>query len=387
MNTRKLVSLALLGALMAGCSAADRPRDWRALPELGLSDDPTLEIGLVEGDEDYLFQDVTSVVRLASGNLVVADGGSSELALYAPDGSFVRRWGGRGEGPGEFRSLSRVYPLGPDSLIALDQVTSRLSVFDTAGVFVRQVALADYPSDPDFPMDVWLYRRYWIDGAPGEAERARVRAVLDGLPPPRSGPGYRVVRVVHDGRLWIREPEVSSARTRAWTVTAPDGAPEAVIDVPVDFEPLTNRADEVLGRWTGESDVHFVRAYRIGATADVRTAPAWMLEPSAEAVPAPDEEAFMTAIRTAIRALAVAEEIHYSTAMTYTARLDSLDWERPEGVVVDLAIAGSRGWGAVFTHPGLDRICALFYGYTMPPGWAPGKVVCGPSVPAAGTES
>ncbi len=341
---------------------------------------------MVEGDENYLFQEITSVVRLASGNLVVADGGSSELALYAPDGSFVRRWGGQGEGPGEFRLLSRVYPLGPDSLIALDQWTARLSIFDTAGVFARQVALADHSSDPDFPMDVWLYRRYWVEGALGEAERAGAKAVLDGLPPPRSGPGYRVVRVALDGHLWIREPELSPARTRAWTVIAPDAAPEAVIDVPVAFEPQTIGTGEVLGRWTGESDVHFVRAHRILATGATRPAPAWLLEPPAEAVPAPDEETFTNAIRTAVRAMAVAQEIHYARAGTYTPRLDSLEWERPEGVVVDLVIAGSRGWGAVFTHPGLDRICSLFYGFTMPPGWTPGAISCGPSGPATTRE-
>jgi hypothetical protein len=180
---------------------------------------------------------------------------------------------------------------------------------------------------------------------------------------------------------------VSPARTHVWTVTASDGAPEAVIDVPVDFEPQTIVGDEVLGRWIGESDVHFVRAYRISLTGDARTAPAWMLEPPAEAVPAPDQEAFITSIRAAVRALARAQEIHWAAAGTYTARLDSLDWERPEGVVVDLAIAGPRGWGAVFTHPGLDRICALFYGYTMPPGWEPGAILCGPSIPTAGTKN
>ena len=386
MASHRRVPLALLGCLLAGCSTPERPQGWNDLPELRLSDERTLEIGMVEGDENYLFQEITSVVRLASGNLVVADGGSSELALYAPDGSFVRRWGGQGEGPGEFRLLSRVYPLGPDSLIALDQWTARLSIFDTAGVFARQVALADHSSDPDFPMDVWLYRRYWIEGALGEAERAGVKAVLDGLPPPRSGPGYRVVRVALDGRLWIREPALSPARTRAWTVIAPDGAPEAVIDIPIDFDLQTIRGNEVLGRWTGESDVHFVRVFRVGPTADVRAAPLWMMETPVEAVPGLDQETFMNAIRSAIRTLASAQEIHYARAGTYTARLDSLEWARPEGVVVDLAIAGSRGWGAVFTHPGLDRICSLFYGFTMPPGWTPGAIICGPSGPATTTE-
>jgi hypothetical protein len=32
----------------------------------------------------------------------------------------------------------------------------------------------------------------------------------------------------------------------------------------------------------------------------------------------------------------------------------------------------------VFTHPGLDRVCALAYGFNVPPGWLPGSVLCSP---------
>ena len=39
---------------------------------------------------------------------------------------------------------------------------------------------------------------------------------------------------------------------------------------------------------------------------------------------------------------------------------------------------------AVFTHPAIDRICGLGYGYTVPPGWPNGAVVCGPPAASPG---
>jgi hypothetical protein len=383
---RFLTSTAL--ALSAACGP-DAAEPGRAdLPVLALSDAPTLEIGVLEGDTDYVFQDVVSAFRLGSGNVVVADFGAAEFSVYDPEGRFVRRWGGRGEGPGEFRNMVRLYPMGTDSLMALDGWTNRLSVFDTAGTFAHQIPVSDISTDTLFTMDTWLYGRFWVDGALEASRRAAVQAALDRLPPPRSDVGYRFVRVARNGDLWIREPAVDARGMRLWTIVGPRGEPSALVRIPNDFDPQTMAAGEVLGRWRGESDVNFVRAYKVGGTSTREPAPDWLTAtPVPGAVESPDEEAFVTEIRGALKQMASAQEIHYSTAMTYTARLDSLSWEQPEGVKVDIVNAGPRGWAAVFTHPGLDRVCGLGYGYTVPPGWVPGQVLCGPAAGARAADA
>jgi hypothetical protein len=347
---------------------------------------PVLEIGVLEGDEHYTFQDVTGLLPLASGGVVVADGGASELSLYAPDGSFVRRWGRLGQGPGEFRMLSRVYPWPGDSVAALEGTTGRLSVFDSAGAFARQTSANVLSGDSLFGMDVWLYGRFWVDGALRRDERSRVRRALAGLAPPASPPGYRVVRVASDGRLWIREPGARPDGTRAWTVLGASGRPEAVVDVPVRLDPQYLGARRVLGRWLGESHVNFVRRYRIEDTGRTEPLPAWLSAPPVSApTRGPAESDFLDAIREALKRMAVAQEIHYADHGTYTSEIDSLDWERSEDLVVDVVTAGARGWTAVFTHPALDRICGLGYGFTVPPGWPNGGIVCGPpATPPAG---
>jgi hypothetical protein len=82
--------------------------------------------------------------------------------------------------------------------------------------------------------------------------------------------------------------------------------------------------------------------------------------------------------------MAGAQEMHYSEHYTYTTAIDSLTWERPEEVDVHVIGANARGWTAVFTHPGLDRICGLAYGFDVPAGWSPGAVLCSPA-PASST--
>lgn len=375
-----LLVLPLAAAACAGAEAGPEAHsEPGALATLRLGSAPILQIGVMEGDERYTFQDVTSVLPLSSGDLLVADGGSGEVTRYTADGTFVRRWGGRGEGPGEFRALSRVYPWAGDSVAALDQQIGRLSVFDADGEFARQVDARDVSRDSLFAMDVWLYRRFWVDGAAEAAARQRVRSTLDRLPPPTASPGYRLVRVAADGRLWIREPGVSAAGERSWTVLEADGTPAAVVDVPERLDPQYIAVDRVLGRWRGENDVNFVRAYALQVGEGTAPEPAWLAAPrSRRDVEGPQEAEFLALIRGSIKEVASAEEIHYATHFTYTAQVDSLTWEAPEELTVDVVRAGTRGWTAVFTHPGLDRICGLSYGFNVPPGWRPGAIVCSP---------
>ena len=66
------------------------PPAWR------FSDEPTLSIGVEDGDPNYQFFRVLSAVRLADQTVVVANTGTGHLRFYDPDGRYVARAGGRG---------------------------------------------------------------------------------------------------------------------------------------------------------------------------------------------------------------------------------------------------------------------------------------------------
>lgn len=354
------------------------PTDLRLLE---LSEEPLLQIGVVEGDERYTFARIAGVLRRPDGGIAVSDAGSIQISLYDAEGAFVRRWGSRGEGPGELQALSRIYAHGGDSILAADPWAGRISVFGADGEFGRQIRAEELSGDSVFALDVWLHRRFWVDGALGATERDLVRATLNALPAPRAAPGYRLVRVTRDGGLWIREPEVSADGVRTWTIVDASGRPTALVRVPDRFDPQHIERNEVLGRWRGVSDVDFVRSYGLRDTGGSGPIPRWLVAtPDAPAdSPPPDEQELRALFRDAIRGMASAQEIHYSRSGTYTTMVDSLAWERPEGIEVDFAAADARGWAAVFSHPAVDRVCGLGYGNASPPGWAPGAVHCAPA--------
>jgi hypothetical protein len=98
---------------------------------------PLLQIGVVEGPEEYLFSDLVGAVRLSDGRIVVADRGFAELRFFNAAGTFLYRTGSSGEGPGEFRSLDFIGWLPGDSLVTYDRRLLRVQLFDPAGMFVR----------------------------------------------------------------------------------------------------------------------------------------------------------------------------------------------------------------------------------------------------------
>lgn len=368
--------------LLAACGPGDRTAadlpDELPLSTLG---EPYVEIGAIDGPEEYVLAAVESVVRLGDGSIGVSDAGSTRIVVYDESGAFVRGWGQQGEGPTEFRSLARLYPFGTDSLLAAERYGGRVAVFDLGGELGRWVDAVELSGDTTFVLDSWLHGRFWIDGALTTDARAATRATLERLPPPRLAPGYRRIRVDSEGGPWVKEPSQDGASTDTWTRLDASGSPVAIVEMPSRFRPTSISGDDLLGVWTGESDVHFVRGYRLRPTEESRPVPGWLRgDESAVTSEAAPEEAELTSLMVgAIKSMATAQEIHYSRNLSYTPSIAALDeFEEPEGVGIDFVAANTRGWSAVFTHPAIDRVCGLAYGFDIPPGWTPGMVVCGP---------
>ena len=110
-------------------------RGWRvaATPEVvtGASSSP-----LDSRDEIPLYR-VQGARFLSEGRIVVANAGSSEIMVFDTAGALVRRFGGQGDGPGEFRRIDGVHVCGGDSIAVVDfGATSQL--FDREGAFARR---------------------------------------------------------------------------------------------------------------------------------------------------------------------------------------------------------------------------------------------------------
>jgi len=119
--------------------------DPAALPEWRLGAEPLVRIGEVDGAEEYTFGRITGGLVLVGGQVVVVDGQTQTLGVYDADGTFVRRLGGRGNGPGEFANVWRLRATGPTSFAVYDARLRRITSFDlaTGNTDTRPVELDD----------------------------------------------------------------------------------------------------------------------------------------------------------------------------------------------------------------------------------------------------
>ncbi len=108
---------------------------------------PTLSLGGPEATEPTQFFRIRGIHVDSQGNLWIADGGSSELRIFRPDGSLWKIRGGGGQGPGEFERIRLLGSFRGDTVAVWDDGNPRLTVFDPQGEMVRTVR-AQQGDDP-----------------------------------------------------------------------------------------------------------------------------------------------------------------------------------------------------------------------------------------------
>lgn len=117
---------------------------WSAGAGWRLGTEPTLTIGAVTGDPNYLFQGISHVLRLEDGTVVVAERVARHLRFFDPAGVYIRSLGGSGEGPGEFQLLNEVWVRG-DTILVSDNLQSRISVFARDGDVLETIRVEAAP--------------------------------------------------------------------------------------------------------------------------------------------------------------------------------------------------------------------------------------------------
>lgn len=118
---------------------SERPR-WGDGEGWTVVSEPAVTIGAGEpigGATDILFGSIRSLVVLPSGRLAVADEHSAVVSVFDPDGQFVHRFGGHGEGPGEVGGIWNLYGCAGDTVIV--RFRSELSFFGGDGEFIRRI--------------------------------------------------------------------------------------------------------------------------------------------------------------------------------------------------------------------------------------------------------
>lgn len=127
--------------------------------ENGLSDAGAVELGIAtcgtklgEWTADFIFPQDVAVGP--DGAIYVSDLHHHSVAVFDAGGQFLRRFGHRGSGPGEFEHGPTGVAVAPDgSVYAIDQTTARIHRFDPQGRFDRIVGGEEYAELTDLATD------------------------------------------------------------------------------------------------------------------------------------------------------------------------------------------------------------------------------------------
>lgn len=345
-------------------ASAVEPATWT------LSDEPLLEIGVVDGEKPYQLHQVRSSTRLPDGRIVVANAGSGELRFYGAAGVFLGAQGARGDGPGDWRTLDRVRPLNGDTLLVIDGRLRRNGLVD--GVTREYLGALPWRDDLLFPADEFLQQNLVVH-APLPPERRGVvtRALALSGEYGREGGGRALA--TSTAYLWVAGDPHPGAEGTTWRVYDLEGRRLAAVTTPPRFVVHDVGPAWVLGVWTDDLDVQHVRLYGLdgpdpGASRSklARAAAASDARPPDLATVGPSTYPEVAGTLDILKRM---QEIYYSTHYRYSFSLDSLIASMPEGSVevpdglrVAILEAHGSGWMGSVLEEATGGGCTVRYG-------------------------
>ncbi len=96
----------------------------------------------VAGEGQDTFNQPSDVVTGPSGDIFVADGhggdSNARIVKFSKDGKFIKAWGKKGTGPGEFNTPHGVAFDSQGRLFVADRGNSRIQIFDQDGKFLEE---------------------------------------------------------------------------------------------------------------------------------------------------------------------------------------------------------------------------------------------------------
>ena len=141
----------------------------------------------VAGDALETFNRPSAVVTAPNGDIYVSDGhggdSNARIMKFAKDGKFIKTWGKKGTGPGEFAELHGIALDSNGRVFVADRGNSRIQIFDADGKYLTEWKQFGRPSAVYIDANDTLYVADHQSGAkvnPGMRRGIRVGSAKDG---------------------------------------------------------------------------------------------------------------------------------------------------------------------------------------------------------------
>ena len=125
----------------------------------------------VPGTDETHFNQPSDVVTNAQGEIFVADGHGGEtnarIVKFDKNGKFIKTWGKRGNGPGEFDTPHSIAVDSKGRIFVADRFNSRIQIFDGDGNFIAEWKQFSRPSG------VYIDKNDILYTADSESNKAR----------------------------------------------------------------------------------------------------------------------------------------------------------------------------------------------------------------------
>jgi len=96
-----------------------------------------LQIGELDGPEEFLFVYISDAAVNSKGDIYIADRELKEVRKFNKEGEYLLKIGRPGQGPGEFQSISTLSITPQDELIVFDNMQARISIFSDRGEHIK----------------------------------------------------------------------------------------------------------------------------------------------------------------------------------------------------------------------------------------------------------
>jgi hypothetical protein len=112
----------------------------------------------ITGEGPDTFNRPTDLAVAVNGDLYVSDGyGNSRVVKFSKDGKYIRSWGTKGNGPGQFSTPHNIVLDSRGRVFVADRGNKRIQIFDPDGNFIEQWTQFGAPYGMDITRDDLLF--------------------------------------------------------------------------------------------------------------------------------------------------------------------------------------------------------------------------------------